>query len=306
VIHEILPSQVLLRIKSCVADKDEGLTACFDAAIRPLSIHNIFNPSFYCDDDIKIFSFRAIVDAEHDLTSFVSIENRVGRSVSKIDANAYKKLNVPQLIDPKIVKIGNVFYLTFNSGWRPEGNDIFIMKIYPGMGAPKKIIYEGRKKQERNWAFFSEQGEIYALYWINPVKILKLKTMGIDSWEFEDHYREGTPDRHLPEDLTIGTQLSSFQEQYCFVAHKKRIFKNRKIYLGRFCTFDLAKKTITPGKYWLVHSLKSLLGARIKHNTNLFSCTYFSGLQASGDLVKFGYGINDITYGFSAHRFDEL
>jgi len=69
---------------------------------------------------------------------------------------------------------------------------------------------------------------------------------------------------------------------------------------------DFAQKKIHPEKYWLIHSWKSLLGAKIKHNTNLFSCTYFSGLQASKDCIRLGYGINDVGFGFSKHTIGQL
>ena len=43
----------------------------------------------------------------------------------------------------------------------------------------------------------------------------------------------------------------------------------------------------------MVHSPESLLGSAVKHNTNLYSCTYFSGLQASDSGIALGYGINE-------------
>ena len=52
--------------------------------------------------------------------------------------------------------------------------------------------------------------------------------------------------------------------------------------------------------------MDSISGSRIKHNTNLHSCTYFSGLQVQGDLVRIGYGVNDIDYGASVHDPDAL
>jgi len=201
-----------------------------------------------------------------------------------------------------VVRIGDEYYVTFNTGWIPRGNDIFVMKVYPEMGPPKSVVYEKRRKQERNWAFFFEEGEIYALYWINPLKMLRLKREGDKTWGMEDYYCKEKPDNSFPEDLTIGTQLFKSNGRYYLVAHQKRLFQNKKIYLGRVCTFDFPNKKIVPGKYWLSHSLDSILGNDTKHNTNLFSCTYFSGLQASGRSIKLGYGINDVDFGFSTHN----
>jgi len=296
-------SNNLLRIKSCKSDRDEDLSGYFESITRSLNVHNVFNPSFYCDDDIKIFAFRAISGNDNYLTSFVSIEDNSRRLVEKISIDFFEKLNAT-FIDPKVTHMNGEYYVTFNTGWSPKGNDIYVMKIYPERGFPKRIIYRSRQKQERNWAFFSQQGEIYALYWINPLKVLILKKKGVGTWEMENYYCGKKQDN--TKDLTIGTQLFFLNDQYYFMAHRKRYFRNKKIYLGRFVAFDFGKKTITPGKYWLVHSIRSLLGSRIKHNTNLFSCTYFSGLQIAHKSIKLGYGINDVGFGFSRHDFGDL
>lgn len=297
-------SNNLLGIKSCKSDKDEDLSGYFESVTRSLNVHNVFNPSFYSDDDVKIFAFRAISGKGNRLTSFVSIEDNSRHLVERISVDSYENLNAKRFIDPKVTNINGEYYITFNSGWNPEGNDIYVMKVYPEMGSPKRIVYRSRQKQERNWALFSKQGEIYALYWINPLKILIVKNKGVGSWEMENFYCGKKQDN--TKDLTIGTQLFFFNDQYYFIAHRKRYFRKRKIYLGRFCAFDFGKKTITPGKYWLVHSLISLLGSRVKHNTNLFSCTYFSGLQIASKSIKLGYGINDVGFGFSSHDFGDL
>jgi len=296
----------LLKLKYCGADKYEELLKYFSGITSSLNIHYIFNPSFYCDEDVKIFAFRAVPNDKDSLTSFLSIEDKTGRSVKNISIDLCGKLNVRQLIDPKVTKIDEEFYVTFNSAWIESGNDIFIMKIYPEMGPPKKVVYGNRQEQERNWAFFSEEGEIYALYEINPLKILKLKNVGPDSWEMEDSYSAEIEDINVSKDLAIGTQLFRAAGNYYFIAHKKLYFMGRKIYLGKLCLFDFNNNKIHPGKYWLAHSFKSLFGSTVKHNYNLFSCTYFSGIQVSNDLVKLGYGVNDVNYGFSRHKLEDL
>ena len=51
----------------------------------------------------------------------------------------------------------------------------------------------------------------------------------------------------------------------------------------------------------MVHSRDSVQGSGVKHNSNLLSCTYFSGLQASDSGITLGYGINDVDFGFSSY-----
>ncbi|MFC1851371.1 hypothetical protein ACFL27_14330 [candidate division CSSED10-310 bacterium] len=295
----------LRKLKFCKSNKDKELSKYFNKIISSLDIHNVFNPSFYCDKDVKIFAFRAIQNGADELLSFISIDSNKGHTIKNISKDFSKKLGVKRLIDPKITKLNGVFYITFNSGWNPEGNDIFIMKIYPKIELPKRVVYKNRQKQERNWAFYSEDGEIYVLYWINPLKILRVKKKGQKTWELEDFYC-GKKNSRFSNDLTIGTQLSHIDDEYCFIAHKKTYFLKKKIYVGRFCTFDFKNKEINSGKYWLAHSLRSMFGSRIKHNTNCFSCIYFSGMQVTNDLIKLGYGVNDVGFGFSKHKLGEL
>lgn len=298
--------QRLVNLKCCNADRDEDLSVYFKHLTIALGIHNIFNPSFCWLRNVRIFAFRAIPDDGDSLTSFVSIDDDAGQTVKNLSTDLCGELNTVQLIDPKITRINSEIYITFNSGYVPEGNDVFIMKVYPEMESPRRMLYKGRQKQERNWAFFSENDEIYALYRINPLKILKLKKADQTSWEMEDYFCEKGTNEDVPRNLSIGTQLAGLDGRYYFVAHKKLYFLRKKIYLGKLCVFDFKNKKIRAGKFWLIHSLKSLLGSRPKHNTNLLSCTYFSGIQASPGCIRLGYGINDLETGFSAHATDDL
>jgi len=264
---------------------------------------NSYQSSFYCDETVKIYAFRGISKKNDYSMSYVWIEDGSSRTVKNISMDLYSELGGTRLIDPKVVKIKDEYYVTFNSGWLEEGNNIFIMKVYPQVEAPKKMIYENRSIQERNWAFFAEGDEVCALYQVNPLKILKLKKANNTTWEMDDYYC-GELDEKIDTGLTIGTQLSKARERYYFVAHKKWPIFGRKLYMGRLCSFCFDTKTITQGKHWLVHSIKSMLGNRIKTNANLFSCTYFSGLQVEGDIVKLGYGVNDVVCGFARSSVD--
>jgi len=220
----------LLHIKSCTSSQDKELSGYFENVISSLDIYNVFNPSFYCDENVKIFAFRAILKGSKELSSFISIEDQKCRSIKNISTDFHKELGSICLIDPKIAQINGDFYITFNSGWMPKGNDIFIMKIYPEMESPKRILYKNRQKQERNWAFFSEQGDIYALYWLNPLRILKVGRINPKTWEMEEYYSEKEKNNEFPKDLTIGTQLSKLNNKYYFVGHKKIYLWRKKIY----------------------------------------------------------------------------
>jgi hypothetical protein len=289
-------------IKFCRFHKDLALTDQFSNLLEPLSLRNVFNPSFLLEGEVKICGFRAIPNENDWIMSYLWVDDGERREVRNISHEFFDAFGGRRLIDPKIFRLGEDVYATFNSGWIPQGNDIFVMKIYPRFETPKRVVFAGCREQERNWAFFSEGGEIFALYQVSPLRILRLANERAHVWEMEQIYRAET----LGQDLSIGTPLSGSDGKYSFVGHKKIFLGRKKIYLGRFCQFDFHGKKISLGKNWLVHSMRSLLGSTTKHNDNLISCTYFSGIQESESSVSLGYGINDVAWGFSVHQKDSL
>lgn len=292
-------------LRFCCDRPDVGLRSQLTEVVRGIGVRNVFNPSFYESSAVRVFAFRANPDGSRELVSFVSVEDHTGRTLSRISPALYPDIDAPGLIDPKVFTVGGEVYVTFNSGWVPSGgNDIFVMRVHPTMGEPKKVIYEGRRDQERNWAFFSEHGEVYAIYQIAPLVILKLERESGDAWWLADHLRQARAD--VPHDLTLGTQPSRHGSRYYFMAHRKYRLRRKKVYLGRLCALDLRNMAVTSSDSWIAHSSESLRGSEVKHNTNLFSCTYFSGLQASDAGITLGYGVNDVDFGFSTWALGEL
>jgi hypothetical protein len=297
----------LPELEYCSDRADAGLRHRFLEAVSPSGngLDNIFNPSFHESPTVDVYAFRAIPAGARDLESFVSVDDRSGRSLHLLSPARFPDLDAPRLIDPKLFTIGEAVFATFNSGWVPNrGNDIFVMQVHPTLGEPRKVQFDGRGDQERNWAFFSEGGEIFAIYRIAPLVILRLERSTDDAWRMVEHFRQ--PDTDLPHDLTLGTQPSLHEGRHYFMAHRKYLLGRRKVYLGRLCALEPGARSVTAGLRWIAHSSDSLLGSEVKHNTNLHSCTYFSGLQASDAGIALGYGINDVSFGFCRYGHGEL
>lgn len=271
------------------------------ADLRFEGLSNVFNPSFYMTDDLKILTFRAIPDGDDRLTSYVVVQN----VMTNISADCLS-LGCLQLIDPRVFQVNDEFWVTFNSGHVASGNDIFVMKVHPQLEEPKRVVFNARQSQERNWSFFSRDGEIYALYWICPLKILRLKQETHSTWEFEEYFSEQPATLSGLSNVTIGTQLAEHDGKYYFMGHGKHIVKGKKLYLGRSCCLDFDNRSVSYGKRWFAYSKQSLHGDQTKHNNNLFSCTYFSGIQIVDGKVLLGYGINDVDYGFSKYSLCEF
>ena len=95
------------------------------------------------------------------------------------------------------------------------------------------------------------------------------------------------------------------------MAHEKIFIKNKRIYFGRLICLKLQDKKlklikIYPNRY--IHSFSSLLGTIKKRNTNLISCSYFSGFsfKENENLIILSYGINDYNFAFASIPFKSI
>lgn len=100
---------------------------------------------------------------------------------------------------------------------------------------------------------------------------------------------------------SIGTQLAWEGEKGFLIAHLKIHYFGKLLYLGQFVKVWFENNDVHAeiGGGYLLHSFKALLGNRTKHNKNLLSCTYFSGLRTTDDGMQVGYGINDVDFAFA-------
>ena len=298
-------SKDLLGLRLCAEEPEMVLRCRFERILRDLPISNVFNPSFVVGEGTTVFGFRAIREGQEELCSFLSVEGERGIETLNLSEETVDLVDGPRIIDPKLFRLEDGIYATFNTGWDPPRNQIYVMKVHPELGEPKRVTWDGRRGQERNWAFFEEDGEIFALYWLDPLIVLRLRDRNASVWEFVEHERETKSGgrRKGLSGLTIGTPLAEVDGRYVFVAHRKIRVPRRKLYVGRLMSLDVREGSVQPLGPWLTHSLSSLLGSRTKHNTNLFSCTYFSGIQAVPGGVQLGYGVNDVDWGFASIPF---
>jgi hypothetical protein len=177
------------------------------------------------------------------------------------------------------------------------------MPVYPVICAPVECTYLHRKRIEKNWVFFERAGELFAYYSIDPLIVIKSHTMditgGLKNLQFE---RISEAEKRSKSHYSIGTQVLMEGNTHYLVAHKKIFFGKKRMYLGRVVriTYDVnMKPDVQFLNTYLIHSLKSLWGASVRHNKNLWSCTYFSGFMSTPKSFVLGYGINDLTYGFA-------
>jgi len=154
--------------------------------------------------------------------------------------------------------------------------------------------YDKRTAIEKNWAFYSERNQLFALYSLNPLTIIQASHTEAHKMEFKDNFID---DKQNFKNYSIGTPLIKLDNGYGFIAHKKITINGNRLYLGKPITLNLNKKpTLLSKPKFLIHSFGSLLGNRFKFNKQLISCTYFSGLFSDNKKLILSYGINDVNY----------
>lgn len=265
---------------------------------------NVFNPSVVILDRLTIIAFRAIPGIlEQEIQAFVGFYSERGGNYELINISDYvKKWGIAKAADPKLFKNekGDVVWVTFNTGYVATGNELYIMQVFPKLGSPIRCSFPPRKKIEKNWAFYFDGDVLMAVYSLTPLKILQapLKSERNGNISFITAYEEKSK---VNDSLSIGTQLLHTHGGFECIAHKKITLFGKRIYIG--IPVRIVKKrgvfAIECSKIVMFHSIRSLFGAKIKHNKNLISCTYFSGIEGSANKVRLAYGINDVAYGFA-------
>ncbi|NLP84325.1 hypothetical protein HF576_10720 [Microbacterium sp. CFH 90308] len=275
------------------------LTQLLDTATAN-GLSNIFNPSITTHRDATLIAFRAeSFPGERPFRAYLMISTR--DSVSLIDLTAASaSVGIPKTADPKLVNLGSSVYVTFNTGHVHTGqNDIYLQKVFPELAAPQRCALGHRRDVEKNWGFFiGTDGTLGALYSLSPLNILRLTTgeLGSDDQLHFEMLTDAPLAKRFP-NIHIGSQPIILPNGHAIVvANQQRPIPGlrRKFYFGRLVEVDLAGGSIaqlSPAR--LIHSWTSMRPQWRRHNPNLISATYFSGLSVAGDSFILSYGIND-------------
>lgn len=273
--------------------------------LKSIHLKNIFNPSFVTKSARTIIAFRAINPEINKINSYIATFGQQEQLIDLMNLSNYvEQFNISNASDPKIFLEGDAnIWITFNTGYSKDYNNIYILKFYPEVGQPICCDYEKRQRVEKNWAFFFEDNKILALYSITPLIVLEAFWPCTESNVCEFRERMVVSENQPKTSLSIGTQLIPTEKGYVFIAHRKITFFSKRMYYGIPVILqkdDIGYHLSVQKKMRLIHSMASLLGSKIKHNKNLLSCTYFSGISPVADNhLVVGYGINDVDFSFA-------
>ncbi|MCY4046351.1 MAG: hypothetical protein OXE99_14905 [Cellvibrionales bacterium] len=269
-------------------------------AIAQQGIANSFNPSIgYFHDSIYV-AFRG--QAKGKGKPFDAFLLVIDRQASHQLINLSDKataFGIEPVADPKLVTLNNELWMTFNTGWDEGNNKIYLWKIAPTLEKPLECLYKDRQAVEKNWGFFSENNQIMCLYDVSKGLILQATDQPLSDDTIEFTTLSQIRSNSQLQSFTLGTQPLKINGAYYLIAHKKISLFKKRLYLGRLVSFTFNNQSIKKlevSKRLLAHSFKSLFGSPIKHNKNLISCTYFSGMLNHEDSILLSYGINDVDF----------
>lgn len=289
---------MLLRLKK------KAISERLSLILKDSKFSDAFNPSIaILDGEINV-TFRACKNPDTGRFNAYYVRYRENRENYRLYnlSELVVDMGVENVADPKVFCINKEIWVTFNTGYSMCNNRLFIMQLYPKVDQPIECHFPGRNTIEKNWAFFKKDNVLHALYSCNPVIVLKADNFDpySNAIDFSIAYREERPRNKGC--LSIGTQLLQVDNEFRFVAHRKiKPLLTRRSYFGLAAILK-SKDGIFEvdfSKKYLIHSISDLIGSGVKHNKNLLSCTYFSGIEARGDKTLLSYGINDTGWSLS-------
>jgi hypothetical protein len=213
---------------------------------------------------------------------------------------------LPRIADPKLFTLDDRVYLTFNTGnLGIEPNALYLMQVWPTLGAPQRCEAEGRQTVEKNWAFYRDRkGDLAVIYSLSPLVRLR-HVAGVVGSADVLFFERAASTESCGKGLSIGTQMTFADSGTSYlVAHEKPGLLGKRGYVGRLVrlTFDQhGEAAIAVSAARLIHSYRKLIPAKKRHNPNLLWAVYFAGavLDDNSESLSLSYGINDTEFGFA-------
>jgi len=286
-----------------------GRSNQYNHLLEALGLPNIFNPSFVHWNGCLYVTFRAIPENNTKIHAYILICDETHQENHLIDLTKhYAPHGILRVADPKLFIFNAELWVTFNTGWAHEGNSLYIAKVAPHLGPPLRCIFDGAQRIEKNWAFYGKSEKLYAIHSLDPGKVLCAADKPRNDGTLPFTVVGLVYSKDKMASYTIGSQLAWNKNEAYLVAHRKITVLGKRLYLGRLMKVILKESDayIYPIRDYMFHSWRSLIGNRIKHNKNLISCTYFSGLYIENETLHLGYGINDITFNFAEIKLENL
>lgn len=281
-------------------------TRCIYDTLSTSGIVNVFNPSVLKCGNVTSVAFRGLTPGIgkpfRAFFTAVDAERKIAKPQVWDLTAAFMPFTGFPVADPKLFAFDGRVWITFNTGHFEKPNSIYVAPLSPQIGRPLRVELPQRQKIEKNWGFYEDAGQLCALYSLDPLVILTSQSRDADAITMQAQVEQLPRLNSKRPTLTIGTQpvrLAGPDGPLALMAHRRCYFRRKRLYTGRPVLVDPASGAVGVGASPWFHSLRALGGDRVRHNPNLLSCTYFSGLTLDGANLIVSYGINDVNFAFA-------
>ena len=243
---------------------------------------SVFNPSF---------------NTEHNAFSF-SAWDRGGPVISKIVYDG-QMIDTGKYNTAKLFSLRGKLYAQVNDN--KQSKDIAVIDVEEG-----KIIqlyYKHKNEVEKNWIIYEHGGEVYCIYQIAPLIILKRTKISSNQWVFEDHYK--SPNTESKINIRGGSPATVMGDSVFFMGNQVVPAKYLKVYFGNFLRLNLKDMVVSGTDGW-AHNFNAMCGLGRIGTSQMFSCTYFSGMEMDQENILLSYGVNDVRANFARIPIDRV
>ena len=104
----------------------------------------------------------------------------------------YPEIATRWFADPRLYRLANRLFITWNSGWHEPQNHQFVQELDAATlrpaGPPRELLLSGpRQKLEKNWTLFGgDGGRVRAIYSIQPHRVLEFSLAGDGDIAFDE------------------------------------------------------------------------------------------------------------------------
>ena len=185
-------------------------------------------------------------------------------------------------------------YATFNTGHQLRGNNILIAKL-SNLDAPQVLDLLGRKRIEKNWSFFWREGNLFAIYSLFPLRVLRQvmspavsNVIQMETWLIR--HRKS----YLRAWTALGSQPIFVRGKILATFHYKPKFLLWRAYVPRLALIELETARVRVMRFSLPKGELSLHPSKL--NWRAVAVNYASGLAVLQDKLILGLGQRDDSF----------
>lgn len=253
---------------------------------------SLFNPSFVpLGEDRFLLTLRKISFSTKQRSQIMCECAMSGKGVGEVSsAREIHSLDGNRVRDMKLFQGDSGVYATFNTGHpdsSSESNRIYVSKI-ESLESPMEVALPKRRRVEKNWGFFFSGQELWAIYSVNPLVLLRQVKVKNQVIHMREAYR-GKRILSLP--TSIGSQPIVEEQFLKFSVHLKPSISKLRVYVPKIATLDLESREMSYSRAILPLRHASLVPSR--WNPFAMGVNYASGFAKSGNDYLIGFGQAD-------------